>query len=214
MKTSPPRFSEIEWIEQPTHNVLSVWFNWQNSKKRIAIHEAGHILVGVKGPEQRELDYSKIWPLNLGGQTLFADTEREDTAADIPILYAGTAAELLVYGNAYDNSPLRDDLNDFSRANFVAKKHILKPHSLGNLKDYVGFLGAFSSPIITPEMLPEGMSKIDALNKITDLKNDAFGTAWNILAENRTALEQIADLLAKNRRITGAEVHQILENEL
>ncbi len=220
MKTSPPpELSEIKWFGSITDNPLTLLFNLKGLGKRLTVHEAGHILVGALGPERIDLDYAEIMPFNIKGITYFTRGQINHTAAELPMLYAGTAAEVIVFGNAFRqygsaNGSFRGNLDDFSKADYIAAKQTLGPESLGELKDHVGFFQGFSMPKITQEMLPEGMGKVDALKKIYSLKSEAYSLAWNILAENRTALERIADTFLEKKRITGSEVRQILENEL
>jgi len=175
-------------------------------RRRVAIHEAGHALVGWK-TGMGTLDGVTIVPRSraLGVTLLTQESEdilftRSELRARISTFLAGRAAELLVLGEASTGAS-----NDLERASAIALSMVAETALAGTFGPFsFKALGRESETLTRGEALPQAVELLREIEAETDA----------MLAENRDALEALAGVLLERETLTGEEALAVLQSQV
>ncbi|WP_048710287.1 AAA family ATPase [Microvirga massiliensis] len=170
-------------------------------RRRIAIHEAGHVVVS------RILGIGSLIGVSLHDSGGFTDIEGGlDGAATLPVLermmtllLAGRVAERLVLGNVSIGAGLIPD-SDLGRATDIARSI--------ELRYGLGLIGN----VYIDEGVPDALMRIPGLIAAVKARlDDAFERATAILSEHRAELERVAVALEKAGYLSGEEVEALVQ---
>jgi len=180
-----------------------------------AYHQAGHALVASLLPRARRLDRVSInGPVFVGSDDDDADSFRTkaDLHADICVALAGRAAETLVFGSDETTTRGADDLQ---RVRHVARAMVaalgLSPATLGP--------GAWQAPDVDDPLAVWHLGKransepIERLidREVADLAAKAHATVFDLLADHRDALDDLAHTLLDVETLDAADLQALLE---
>lgn len=165
--------------------------------RRIAVHEAGHLLVGhILGlplPKQ-------VYVNAASGAVVFPQSPFQTfaTASDqIITLMAGRAAEIMVFGEASNGAGLGQD-SDLAQATALA----LKLDTEWGLGD----CGPVYLPLPNVSLAPGWLK-----DKLRETQREAEQTALQILHDHRLALHHIAETLLRKRSLEGHAIQKLLK---
>ncbi|MCW2276530.1 hypothetical protein M2321_004138 [Rhodoblastus acidophilus] len=172
-------------------------------RRRAAVHEAGHALAGFLGG--RRLTLVSILSIKaVGGRTVMAGgmsvyVTRADAEAEIAILLAGRAAEIVVLGDA--SAGASSDL--YAATSLVAMLHCS------------GGLGADLVHRATPDAATQLLAYDPVLRRAVadDLAVVQCGVL-DAVRKNRAAVVALADVLVARRFVDGAEAEKIIRGSL
>ncbi|MFC1962833.1 cell division protein FtsH, partial [Chloroflexota bacterium] len=183
----------------------------KKEKEITAYHEAGHALVGKMLPDADPVHKISIVARGMmGGYTRFLPVEDRHfwTTLQLDALLAvnmgGRTAEKVVFGDKSTGSA-----HDIEQATKIARKMVteygmsdkLGPRTFGRKEELV-FLGREIS-----EQRNYGDRMADEIDsEVNDIIDRAQLLAEKIITENRTKLNQIADMLMEKETIEGAEL--------
>ena len=185
-------------------------------KYTIAVHEAGHAIVGHRLPNSDPVHKVTIIPRgrslgstwSLPGEDRFLESKKE-MIDDIAVLLGGRVAEEMIVGDSTTGAS-----NDIERATQIAKNMVTKygmsdvlgPQKFGQEQGEV-FLGRdFTNNADYGE---ETATRID--NEIKRLISEGFASARNILEEERAKLEMMADALIEFEILDADAVTAMME---
>lgn len=174
-------------------------------RRRVAIHEAGHALVGWK-TGMGTLDGVTIVPRSraLGVTLLTQETEDvlftgSELRARIATFLAGRAAELLVLGEASTGAS-----NDLERASSIALSMVAETALAGQYGPFsFKALGRESETLTRGEALPQAVALLREIEAETDA----------LLAANRGALDALTAALLERETLTGEEALAVLQGQ-
>ncbi|MFT6491504.1 MAG: cell division protease FtsH [Porticoccus sp.] len=173
-------------------------------KSIVAHHEIGHALVGMALSPEQAIQKVSIIPRGVGalGYTIQRPSEdrylmsKKDLQNRIAVLLAGRAAEQLIFGEVTTGAA-----DDLVKATDIARAMVTQY----GMSDEIGMLSIdtpkspFLDPSTTDSSLrfgPEMAQRVSAA--VSQLLNDAFQLATDVLALNQSMLKDIArQLLAQ-----------------
>ncbi|NLH49148.1 MAG: ATP-dependent metallopeptidase FtsH/Yme1/Tma family protein [Myxococcales bacterium] len=185
-------------------------------KRMIAYHESGHALVGMKVPHIDPVHKVTIIPrgMSLGlTQVLPEDdrfiTSREYLISNLAFAMGGRAAEEIALGTMTTGAA-----NDLERATQLARRMVCEfgmstkmgPQTFGHREEMV-FLGRDISH--HKDFSEQTAREID--EEVQSIMREAYRHARQILTENRSVLDAIADSLLKFETIDSEELKGLLE---
>ncbi len=196
---------------QKTSRVISEF-----EKKIVAYHEAGHALVGYQLPHTDPVHKVSIIPRGrAGGYTLMFPEEdryymtRSELLDRVSTLLGGRVAEKLVLNDISTGAQ-----NDLERATQIVRQMIMEygmsdslgPITLGRKQDQV-FLGR---DLGRDRDYSEEIAKaID--QEIRKTIDDCYQNAQDILEEDRSKLEKIAQALLDKETLNSKEIKALVE---
>jgi len=196
---------------QKTSRVISEF-----EKKIVAYHEAGHALVGYQLPHTDPVHKVSIIPRGrAGGYTLMFPEEdryymtRSELLDRVSTLLGGRVAEKLVLNDISTGAQ-----NDLERATQIVRQMIMEygmsdslgPITLGRKQDQV-FLGR---DLGRDRDYSEEIAKaID--QEIRKTIDDCYQRAQDILEEDRSELEKIAQALLEKETLNSEEIKALVE---
>ncbi|MBR5641744.1 MAG: ATP-dependent zinc metalloprotease FtsH [Firmicutes bacterium] len=184
-------------------------------KSIVAYHEVGHALVAAMQTHSAPVQKITIIPRTSGalGYTMQVDEgehylmSKEEIENKIATLTGGRAAEELVFGSITTGAS-----NDIEQATKLARAMISR-YGMGEF-------GMVALETVTNQYLggdttlacsPETQAQIDKM--VVELVNKEYDKAMNILKENKSVLDKIAQYLYEKETITGEEFMDILNAE-
>jgi len=188
----------------------------EREKKVIAYHESGHALVAklIDGcdpvhkvsiiPRGPALGYT----LQMPKEDRYL-TSKKEILSRLSVLLAGRAAEEVVFGEITTGA--QDDLH---KATIYAQKMVLEfgmSEKIGPLSLKKDEAEVFLGRDIVRQHNYSNETARNIDEEIKRIMNDAYFKAKNILIENKTVLDRIAELLIKNETIDGTEIDRILK---
>lgn len=197
------------WVALERQQMGSPTASLQNSmtealRQRVAIHEAGHALVGWK-TGMGTLDGVTIVPRAraLGVTLLTQEKENllhtgSELRARIATLLAGRSAELLVLGESSTGAS-----DDLERASSIALAMVSET-------GLAGPYGPFSFKALGHDS--EVFTKGKVMDAAIDLMKELEEATNTILTENRGVLDALTAALLDRETLTGEEARAILEN--
>lgn len=162
-------------------------------RRRIAVHEAGHALVGewlLPGSVARVTITSRGQALGYVRSAPKADQylyTKEELERDICVCLAGSAAEQVVFGNRSTGAG-----NDFEQA--VRLAHVMISSGMSRLG------------IVDPERLPRALEHEVVAEILSSLEEKVVAR----LAEWKPVLEDVAAALLENESMSGHELRERL----
>ena len=178
-------------------------------KRLVAYHEVGHALVSAMEKQDTPVTKITIVPHTDGalGYTLYLPEEekflstKDELLTQLRSLLGGRAAEQVVFGTMTTGAA-----NDIQRATDLAKKMV----TLYGMSDALGMM----APATVQHQYLEGNAYLDCSQEtsalvdkeIKTILENCFRDATNILTENRTMLDEIAEYLLVKETITGDEL--------
>ena len=174
-------------------------------RRRIAVHEAGHALVGWKTgmgtldgvtivPRSRALGVTLL--TQEGDDVLFTASELR---ARIATFLAGRGAELLVLGEASTGAS-----NDLERASHIAMTMVSETGLAGEY-------GPFSLKALGRES--EALTRGKAMVAAVTLMRDVEAETQALLVAHRPALDALTEALLERETLTGEEALRVLRGE-
>jgi cell division protease FtsH len=194
----------------------------EKRKTLVAYHEAGHALVGALMPDYDPVQKISIIPRGrAGGLTWFTPSEdrmesglysRSYLQNQMAVALGGRVAEEIVFGEEEVTTGASNDLQQVAR---VARQMItrfgmsnrLGPVALGRQNGNV-FLGRDIAS--DRDFSDSTASTID--EEVSQLVDQAYQRAKQVLVENRGILDQLAEMLIKKETVDAEELQAILNS--
>ena len=178
-------------------------------KRMVAYHEVGHALVSAIEKEETPVTKITIVPHTEGalGYTLYLPEEekylstKDELLVKLRSLLGGRAAEEIVFASMTTGAS-----NDIQQATGLARNMV----ALYGMSQELGLMAAASvhnqylDGQAYMDCSQETSAKIDAA--VMKLLNEAYSRAKQVLVENRTLLDEIAEYLLVKETITGEEL--------
>ena len=180
----------------------------EKEKRIVAYHEIGHALVSARLSNTEPVHKITIIPRTNGalGYTMQVAKEeknlvsREEALENICVLAGGRAAEQLVF-----NSITTGASNDIERATEIAREMVTQFGMSGEF----GFVNLerktnlYLSDNVKGSYSEETAARID--KEIMRILSECYGRAAQILSDNRSRLDALAQILYEKENITGEE---------
>ncbi|MFM1842493.1 MAG: cell division protein FtsH [Cyanobacteriota bacterium] len=192
----------------------------EKRKTLVAYHEAGHALVGALMPDYDPVQKISIIPRGrAGGLTWFTPSEdrmesglysRSYLQNQMAVALGGRIAEEIIFGEEEVTTGASNDLQQVAR---VARQMVtrfgmsdrLGPVALGRQGGNV-FLGRDIAS--DRDFSDETAAAIDA--EVSQLVDQAYQRAKQVLVENRSVLDQVAEMLVEKETVDAEELQTIL----
>jgi len=189
-------------------------------KELVAYHEAGHALVGALMPDYDPVAKVSIIPRGqAGGLTFFTPSEermesglysRSYLQNQMAVALGGRVAEEIVYGEEEVTTGASNDLQQVAN---VARQMITKfgmsdkigPVALGQSQGGM-FLGRDMSS--TRDFSEDTAATIDV--EVSELVDTAYKRATKVLSDNRTVLDEMAQMLIERETIDTEDIQDLL----
>jgi len=189
-------------------------------KELVAYHEAGHALVGALMPDYDPVAKVSIIPRGqAGGLTFFTPSEdrmesglysRSYLQNQMAVALGGRVAEEIVYGEEEVTTGASNDLQQVAN---VARQMITKfgmsdkigPVALGQSQGGM-FLGRDMSS--TRDFSEDTAATIDV--EVSELVDVAYKRATKVLSENRSVLDEMAQMLIERETIDTEDIQDLL----
>jgi len=189
-------------------------------KELVAYHEAGHALVGALMPDYDPVAKVSIIPRGqAGGLTFFTPSEermesglysRSYLQNQMAVALGGRVAEEIVYGEEEVTTGASNDLQQVAN---VARQMITKfgmsdkigPVALGQSQGGL-FLGRDMSS--TRDFSEDTAATIDV--EVSELVDVAYKRATKVLSDNRTVLDEMAQMLIERETIDTEDIQDLL----
>ena len=184
----------------------------QEERRIVSYHEVGHALVSALQKDAEPVQKITIVPRTMGAlgyvmqvpeEEKYLNTKKELEAMVVGLL-AGRAAEELVFHNVTTGAA-----NDIERATKIVRAMITQY----GMSEKFGLMGLAEQE----DQYLEGRTYLncgDATateidHEVMDRLKAAYGEAKRLLAENREALDRIAEYLIRQETITGKEFMEL-----
>ncbi len=192
----------------------------EKKKELVAYHEAGHALVGALMPDYDPVAKVSIIPRGqAGGLTFFTPSEermesglysRSYLQNQMAVALGGRVAEEIVYGEEEVTTGASNDLQQVAN---VARQMITKfgmsdkigPVALGQSQGGM-FLGRDMSS--TRDFSEDTAATIDV--EVSELVDVAYKRATKVLTDNRTVLDEMAQMLIERETIDTEDIQDLL----
>ena len=192
----------------------------EKRKRLVAYHEAGHALVGALMPDYDPVQKISIIPRGqAGGLTFFTPSEERMESGlysraylqnQMAVALGGRVAEEIVYGDDEVTTGASNDLQQVAR---VARQMVtrfgmsdrLGPVALGRSQG-----GMFLGRDIAAErdFSEDTAATID--EEVSQLVAEAYRRATEVLTNNRSVLDELADMLVERETVDAEELQELL----
>jgi cell division protease FtsH len=194
-------------------------------KELVAIHEAGHAIVGALMPEYDRVEKVSIIPRTSSqGATVFTPSEERLTAgfysrayllSRLSVALGGRAAEELIYGEHAVTTGAADDLRAVtqtarSMVEVAGLSRRFTHAALRTSDSGAPFLGRSVGAADT-QIASATADEADA--EVRAIVREAYARALRVLKDNIGALHRAADVLVARESMDGAELEQLLLEE-
>ncbi|MEO0457583.1 MAG: ATP-dependent zinc metalloprotease FtsH3 [Cyanobacteria bacterium P01_A01_bin.114] len=192
----------------------------EKRKSLVAYHEAGHALVGALMPDYDPVQKISIIPRGrAGGLTWFTPSEerlesglysRSYLQNQMAVALGGRLAEEIIFGEEEVTTGASNDLQQVAR---VARQMVtrfgmserLGPVALGRQQGNP-FLGRDIAS--ERDFSEKTAATIDS--EVRQLVDEAYTRAKKVLNDNRSVLDQLADMLVEKETVDSDELQQLL----
>ena len=192
----------------------------ERRKRLVAYHEAGHALVGALMPDYDAVQKISIIPRgNAGGLTFFTPSEERMESGlysrtylqnQMAVALGGRVAEEIVYG---EDEVTTGASNDLQQVASVARQMVTRfgmsdkigPVALGRAQG-----GMFLGRDIAAErdFSEDTAATIDS--EVSDLVDVAYHRATKVLNDNRSVLDELAEMLVESETVDSQELQDLL----
>ena len=188
-----------------------------DQKEKVAYHEAGHAIVGMKLPKCDPVYKATIIPRGpaLGMVVSLPEMDqlqffKDEMEQKVAMTMAGKAAEILKYGK---DSVSSGPAGDIQQASALARAMVLRygmSDKVGNIdyseahQGYSGQTGGFSVSAGTKELIEEEVKRII---------DEGYAVASDIIKSNNEEFERLAQGLLEYETLTGEEIARVLRGE-
>ena len=192
----------------------------ERRKRLVAYHAAGHALVGALMPDYDAVQKISIIPRgNAGGLTFFTPSEERMESGlysrtylqnQMAVALGGRVAEEIVYG---EDEVTTGASNDLQQVASVARQMVtrfgmsdkLGPVALGRAQG-----GMFLGRDIAAErdFSEDTAATIDS--EVSDLVDVAYHRATKVLNDNRSVLDELAEMLVESETVDSQELQDLL----
>ena len=192
----------------------------EKRKRLVAYHESGHALVGALMPDYDPVQKISIIPRGqAGGLTFFTPSEERMESGlysraylqnQMAVALGGRVAEELVYGDDEVTTGASNDLQQVAR---VARQMVTRfgmserigPVALGRSQG-----GMFLGRDIAAErdFSEDTAATID--EEVSQLVEDAYRRATEVLSNNRAVLDELAELLVEKETVDAEQLQELL----
>jgi cell division protease FtsH len=192
----------------------------ERRKRLVAYHEAGHALVGALMPDYDPVQKISIIPRGqAGGLTFFTPSEERMESGlysraylqnQMAVALGGRVAEEIVYGEDEVTTGASNDLQQVAQ---VARQMVtrfgmsdkLGPVALGRAQG-----GMFLGRDIAAErdFSEDTAATIDA--EVSDLVSVAYKRATQVLTQNRSVLDELAEMLVDQETVDAEDLQELL----
>ena len=192
----------------------------ERRKRLVAYHEAGHALVGALMPDYDAVQKISIIPRgNAGGLTFFTPSEERMESGlysrtylqnQMAVALGGRVAEEIVYG---EDEVTTGASNDLQQVASVARQMVtrfgmsdkLGPVALGRAQG-----GMFLGRDIAAErdFSEDTAATIDS--EVSDLVDVAYHRATKVLNDNRSVLDELAEMLVESETVDSQQLQDLL----
>ncbi len=192
----------------------------ERRKRLVAYHEAGHALVGAVMPDYDAVQKISIIPRgNAGGLTFFTPSEermesglysRTYLQSQMAVALGGRVAEEIIYGEDEVTTGASNDLQQVAQ---VARQMVtrfgmsdtLGPVALGRAQG-----GMFLGRDIAAErdFSEDTAATIDS--EVSQLVDAAYKRATQVLVDNRSVLDELAEMLVERETVDSEELQELL----
>jgi cell division protease FtsH len=192
----------------------------EKRKRLVAYHESGHALVGALMPDYDPVQKISIIPRGqAGGLTFFTPSEERMESGlysraylqnQMAVALGGRVAEELVYGDDEVTTGASNDLQQVAR---VARQMVTRfgmserigPVALGRSQG-----GMFLGRDIAAErdFSEDTAATID--EEVSQLVEDAYRRATEVLSNNRAVLDHLAELLVEKETVDAEQLQELL----
>ncbi len=192
----------------------------EKRKRLVAYHEAGHALVGALMPDYDPVQKISIIPRGqAGGLTFFTPSEermesglysRSYLQNQMAVALGGRVAEEIVYGEDEVTTGASNDLKQVAQ---VARQMVtrfgmsdkLGPIALGRSQGGM-FLGRDLAS--ERDFSEDTATTIDA--EVSDLVDIAYKRATKVLIDNRSVLDELAEMLVEKETVESEDLQELL----
>jgi cell division protease FtsH len=187
-------------------------------KSLVAYHEAGHALVGALMPDYDAVQKVTIIPRGrAGGLTWFIPSEdrmqsRVYLQNQMAVALGGRLAEEIVFGDAEVTTGASSDLQQVAS---IARQMVMRfgmsdrlgPVALGRSSGNM-FLGREISA--ERDFSEETAALID--EEVSQLVENAYSRAKQLLIQNRSILDQLAQMLIESETVDADQLQELIEH--
>jgi cell division protease FtsH len=192
----------------------------ERRKRLVAYHEAGHALVGALMPDYDAVQKISIIPRgNAGGLTFFTPSEERMESGlysrtylqnQMAVALGGRVAEEIVYG---EDEVTTGASNDLQQVASVARQMVtrfgmsdkLGPVALGRAQG-----GMFLGRDIAAERDFSEATAATIDSEVSDLVDVAYHRATKVLNDNRSVLDELAEMLVESETVDSQELQDLL----
>jgi len=192
----------------------------ERRQRLVAYHEAGHALVGALMPDYDPVQKISIIPRgNAGGLTFFTPSEdrmesglysRAYLQNQMAVALGGRVAEEIVYGEDEVTTGASNDLQQVAQ---VARQMVtrfgmsdkLGPVALGRAQG-----GMFLGRDIAAERDFSEDTAATVDEEVSDLVAVAYRRATQVLNDNRSVLDELAEMLVEKETVDAEELQDLL----
>lgn len=185
-------------------------------KRLVAIHEAGHAVVGLKLEDANDVHKITIIPRGMaGGYTMMlpseekmAVTTKEELEAQITGLLGGRVSEQLFLGQTTTGAS-----DDFKKATKIARAMVTKygMSDLGPVQFEEESEGVFLGRDYNKSKNFSDAVALEIDNEIRKIVDECYKKTEKILKENKKLVTLIADTLIERETITKEEIEELVE---
>ncbi|MCR4581224.1 MAG: ATP-dependent zinc metalloprotease FtsH [Bacilli bacterium] len=212
----------MEEIDEATDRVLmgpaKTSRKYSDKEKRlVAIHEAGHAVVGLKLPDAEDVHKITIIPRGqAGGYTMMLPPEekmvvttKDELLARITGLLGGRVAEQLFLGEITTGAS-----DDFSKATKIARSMVTRygMSDLGPVELEEQSEGVFLGRDYNKNRDFSDAVALEIDKEVQKIINQCYKETTKILKENEKLVNLIADTLCDKETITKEEIEELVAN--
>lgn len=185
-------------------------------KRLVAIHEAGHAVIGLKLEDANEVHKITIIPRGMaGGYTMMLPKEekisimtKKELLASIIGLLGGRVSEELYFGEISTGAS-----DDFSRATKIARSMVTEygMSDLGPVQFEHKEEGVFLGRDYNKSRNFSDAVALEIDQEVRKIVNDCYKKATKILKDNEKLVKLLSDTLVEKETITKEEIEQLVE---
>ena len=189
----------------------------EKEKRLVAIHEAGHAVIGIKEKDAQEVHKITIIPRGMaGGYTMMLPKEekigimtKEELVSQITGLLGGRAAEETFLGKITTGAS-----DDFKRATRIARSMVTEygMSDLGPIQLEEKSEGVFLGRDYAKSRDFSDQVALEIDKEVKKILDDCYKTAKKVLEKHETLVLLIADALMEHETLTKEQIESLVEH--